>query len=436
MLNEQQKNLFFINCQTLEDKLTDTIKVSSIKINFYALLSYVYFFFNSVGLPFGLLYTNLLTPVFYIWLWKHHQRFILIGLFVFLIPYDIIHVILGVEWKSFLKSNLLFISTYIFVFSFVHFINHYQYLGKLFKHILIANFIFSLIACVVFFTPYREVLWYIKKFTSSVDSLPRLALLTYEASYYSLLFIPIAFYYILKVLLNQNRTNGFYIMIMVFVPIILSLSIGVITASFFAFSLLFYINRNSLLKKKKFFYTILGGGILCILVLFILLIFFPENPVFVRIANIVTGQDTSANGRTIDSFTMAFRIAHLKSLLFGAGLGQIKILAPDIVSKYYYYWGELDVVRIPNTIAETLVIFGFTGLFLRLFIIYYLFLKTKVLTNYYRTALFIFIFLYQFTGSYITNIVEYVIWALAFSNVFEEFDVKKAANSFSIGIGL
>ena len=36
----------------------------------------------------------------------------------------------------------------------------------------------------------------------------------------------------------------------------------------------------------------------------------------------------------------------------------------------------------------------------------------------------IYIFIYQFTGSYLFNIAEYVIWALAFSQVFEEFDRK------------
>jgi hypothetical protein len=122
---------------------------------------------------------------------------------------------------------------------------------------------------------------------------------------------------------------------------------------------------------------------------------------------------------------MAYRIAAERSLVFGSGLGQIKELAPEIVQKYYNYWGELDVVRIPNAMAETLAIFGYAGVFLRIAISFYFFVHTRVLNNYYRTALFIFIFIYQFTGSYLTNMVEYVIWALAFSGKFEMFDKKK-----------
>lgn len=55
---------------------------------------------------------------------------------------------------------------------------------------------------------------------------------------------------------------------------------------------------------------------------------------------------------------------------------------------------------------------------------WYLFFKTAVYKNYYRLALFIFVFIYQFTGSYITNIVEYVIWILAFSNAFPQFNIN------------
>jgi hypothetical protein len=48
-----------------------------------------------------------------------------------------------------------------------------------------------------------------------------------------------------------------------------------------------------------------------------------------------------------------------------------------------------------------------------------------VYNNYYRFALFVFVFIFQFTGSFITNIAELAIWILAFTNTFEEFDRKK-----------
>jgi hypothetical protein len=33
-------------------------------------------------------------------------------------------------------------------------------------------------------------------------------------------------------------------------------------------------------------------------------------------------------------------------------------------------------------------------------------------------------FVYQFVGSFATNLAEFVIWILAFTNVFRQFDVK------------
>jgi hypothetical protein len=56
----------------------------------------------------------------------------------------------------------------------------------------------------------------------------------------------------------------------------------------------------------------------------------------------------------------------------------------------------------------------------------YGYFKTRVYNNYYRQALFLFIFIYQFTGSNIVSINEYVIWVLAFATTqFHEFDKRK-----------
>jgi hypothetical protein len=59
---------------------------------------------------------------------------------------------------------------------------------------------------------------------------------------------------------------------------------------------------------------------------------------------------------------------------------------------------------------------------LRVIVEIVLFINTRVWQNHYQTVLFFYIFVYQFTGSFITNIAEYVIWVLAFSNVFKEMN--------------
>ncbi|HRN54930.1 MAG TPA: hypothetical protein PLL71_00685 [Agriterribacter sp.] len=178
-----------------------------------------------------------------------------------------------------------------------------------------------------------------------------------------------------------------------------------------------------LLRKKRVFAFAVSGLLTVLFALLFLWVLFPDNPLFVRIANIITGNDSSGRGRTTDSFILAEKIADLKSLVWGAGLGQIKVLGTDIIRDYYNYPADYPIA-IPNATAETLAIFGWAGLFLRLFIEVSLFMYTQVWKNYYRLLLFIFIFIYQFTGSYITNIAEYMIWILAFTNIFPQFDVN------------
>ena len=68
------------------------------------------------------------------------------------------------------------------------------------------------------------------------------------------------------------------------------------------------------------------------------------------------------------------------------------------------------MVVIPNAVGDTLAAFGIFGIALRLVLqIVFFFQNQGAYSNYYRLALFLFIFIYQFTGSFITNIAEYVI---------------------------
>ena len=95
--------------------------------------------------------------------------------------------------------------------------------------------------------------------------------------------------------------------------------------------------------------------------------------------------------------------------------------------KFYKWEGfTTGTIAIPNSIGDTLAVFGVLGVLLKLALEIYFFFKTQVYSNFYRLALFLFIFIYQFTGSFISNIAEYVIWLMAFyPTLFPEFDKKK-----------
>lgn len=394
--------------------------------NKYLPFAFIYFFVNTVALPFGLTYTALLAPLFYIWVILTRKKEVLLPFLAILLPFILIHLTLAeVEIKVYGISLLNLMLVYMFcqaVFTFLLVCNDVE---KMFTRVLVINFIICMVAIPFYFTSWFELFWDEQNLRAGVGELRRLRLFTYEPSYYALLFIPVFCYFLLQYLFNQNKINGTLLMVMIFLPYILSFSIGVISAVFLAGIVTWIIHFGKLTSKRRIINGIVNSGVVFTSAIIILILFFRNNPLFARLGNILSGQDNSGKGRTVDAFLIADKIIEDKNELFGIGLGQIKIAGDDIIRNYYLYNMDL-VATIPNAMAETLAIFGWTGLILRLIIEIFFFVYTKVWTNYYRLLLFSFIFIYQFTGSFITNAAEYVIWILAFTNVFTRFDVKKA----------
>lgn len=394
------------------------------RINKFLPLAFIYFFINSLGLPFGLTYTAILSPLIYWWvLTGTRKNDFLIPFIVCLIPFIIMHILHGVDAKSYVVSILNFIAVYIFCQGFYTFLKSCREPEHIFRIILIINFILCLIAIPIYFTPYRDLLWMENSFTEGINSFYRLKLFTYEASYYATLFVPLFFFYLLQVILSQHKINSWLLLVIIILPFLLSFSIGVLGCMIVAM-LLTYVFHFKRLSRKKRLLTLLALTVFvsCISI-FVMAIFFPGNSIFIRIENIISGHDTSGKGRTTDAFILARMMIEKKSLAWGIGPGQIKILGADIVRSYYLYDPTITSIAIPNATAETLAIFGYVGLCIRFFIEVSLFFYTAVWKNYYRLLLFTFIFLYQFTGSFITNLAEYVIWILAFTNAFPQFNV-------------
>jgi hypothetical protein len=403
--------------------MTDGINMSQgMRINKYLPIVTLYFFLNSFLLPLGLLYTSILTPFFLFWLYRQNQLKNLWYFFLFSIPVACIHYYLGVNTSYYLKSYLLFFSTFVFLFSTVEFLRITHSLRTIFRKILIFNFLLVIIACIALFIPrIRDLFWYVSNVSEGILKFPRLRMFTYEPSYYSTLLVPLAFYYYLKILLLKFP-NAILVFIMVSLPLILSFSLGVILGILISFFILFFSNIRSFLLKKNIAPYFFLSVLFLVVLLFIQYYFFPDNPFLLRIRNIYEGRDTSFKGRTFDSFYLAFKVAEMKSLLFGVGLGQVKLLGVELWNAFYQSTFSINDVSIPNAVAETLAIYGMLGLVFRFGLEIYFFFRAKVYNNYYRLGLFIYIFIYQFTGSYLFNTAEYVIWALAFSNVFEEFN--------------
>jgi hypothetical protein len=389
--------------------------------NTFLLVSIIYLFFNSFLLPEGLLYTTLLTPFFFIHLLKHKGLQVY---FAFLVVSCIMAAIQLPQvdyFKEYVKSFVLLQTVAIFTINAYYVIKEESDLAATFKVLSSVNMVLLGISILFLFIPLlRPWLWYQMSMSEGLPVIPRLKMLTYEASYYSLIIVPLFAYYFLKKTLLSGKVG--ILLLTLGLSMILSLSFGVLVALMISFVFLYLLNLNELGRKINLNY-LSAGFILVVVGIGIAYWLYPHNVVFDRLRNIYSGKDTSAKGRTSDSFVLAWNIAKMKSLYFGIGLGQLKLIGRDFIIQFYNYTDIPPVIRIPNAVAETLNIYGITGIILRFGIIVYMFFKTKVWTNYYRLTLFIFIFIYQFTGSFLFNVVEYVIWVLAFSpNIFPGFD--------------
>jgi hypothetical protein len=395
------------------------------EINKYFPFALVYFFFNSLGLPLGLTYTTLLAPFLYYWILITRKREILLPFLIALVPFFIVQVNEGVDLKTYFVSVMNLTAVYIFCQAFYTFLKNCKDIEGIFRKLVIINFILCLIAIPVYFTDYYYILWIKQFLTEGVDEFLRLKLFTYEASYYATLFTPLFFFYFLKVNLGQNKKSSFLILALIFLPYLLSFSLGVISSIIISVIIMYVLLFRYLNKKRRFWWLgiFVSGSI--VLMFITLSIFFPDNTLFIRIGNIFSGHDTSGNGRTWDAFLLGDKILRLRNIYFGVGPGQIKVIGTDIIRDYYNYPLDYNTITIPNATAETLVIFGTFGIILRFSAEIFFFFYTKVWKNYYRLLLFTFIFLYQFTGSFITNLSEYVIWIMAFTKGFPQFDVKE-----------
>lgn len=398
------------------------------KLQKYLPAAVVYFFLNGFLLPVGLLYTTLLTPLLLLWVARYRYIPAVLLFFVLLVPFVAAHAILGVDWSYYGYSLALCFSVFVFGLAFYQYLLSCHSLRDIFRSLLLINAILTVIALLVLPVPgLRELFWDNKALSLGIPHAERMKMFTYEPSYYSTLLVPIAFYYLLKAGKNELPQRWIWCAL-VLVPLLLSLSFGVILGMALSFLLLMILRGGRLgsgrgERGSGKVWRIAGWTLLLVAVIVMIVLVFPDNFVIRRVDNILAGKDSSFKGRTFDSFLLSLDIVHRKSLFWGTGFGQFKLLGVARFREFYNSnrYTIHDVV-IPNSIGDLLGTLGLIGVAVKLFFEGFFFFRTGVFRNDYRLALFLFIFIYQFTGSFISNIAEYVIWILAFKpDLFPEF---------------
>ena len=256
------------------------------RINKYLPFAILYFFFNSVFLPLGLLYTSILTPVFLFWLYKQNKIQYGWVFFLITIPLACIHYIQVINLYYYAKSWLLLFTVFVFILTIIRFLQVVHSLRMIFRTLLCINFFLVLIGCILFFIPHaRQLMWSMYDVSKGLNKFPRLSLFTYEPSYYSTLLVPLAFYYYLKIILFKYQ-HADYVFFMVTFPLVISFSLGVILGTAISFLILFFSNIRSFLKKKRVTEYLLVTLLLITAATISLYYIYPGNPLFLRIKNI------------------------------------------------------------------------------------------------------------------------------------------------------
>lgn len=390
-------------------------------INKYLPAAVLYFFLNGFLLPVGLLYTTLLTPLLLVWVARYRYIRPTLLYLLMLVPFMVAHGFLGVDWTYYGYSLALSFTVFVFGLAFYQYVSFCGSLREIFQSILLINSLLTVIALIALPIPgLREFLWDNKAFSPGIPPIERLKMFTYEPSYYSTLLAPIAIYYLLKAMRSELPQRVTWC-VLVLVPLFLSLSFGVILGMAMSFLLLMILRggggRHGTLRKA------VRWTLLLLAVVVVVVLIFPDNFILRRLDNILAGKDSSFKGRTFDSFVLSLDIVRKKSLFWGTGFGQFKLLGLDRFREFYNSnkYTLHDVV-IPNSIGDLLGTLGLLGVAVKLSLEGYFFFRTRVFRDDYRLTLFLFIFVYQFTGSFISNIAEYAIWILAFKpNLFPEF---------------
>lgn len=378
----------------------------------YLPIAVLYFFLNSVGLPTGLFYTTILSPLFLLWLFRHKQRWITLKFFACLTPFVVAHTIIGIESPFYYaRSTLLLWTVCVTVYAFGLALLKCERLARLFEQLVVLNFCAAMIALVLLFTSYREAVWDNTDIDDLSDVL-RLRLLTSEPSVYALLMMPLVVFVILRLLQNPGKRNLLYAVLIV-IPFLLCQSFGGLTISVAGIGVAVLVRFRHLLKQRGAFW------ILTVMVALVAGLVYVPNPISNRLFLVATGQDSSTDSRTVSSFIVAYSVAEPKSLLWGAGLGQAKLADVSDLGLAF------TIGVIPNAVAGGFAELGIIGMLVKFALEFYFFFRTRVYENSFRLAMFVVVFIIQLTGSYLMNVQEYLMWALAFGPFFPEMDFKR-----------
>jgi hypothetical protein len=368
-------------------------------------IAYAHLFASGWGLPHGLLYTTLLTPLWGIVLALRRPLWV-VRAGALLAPFICAHFTLGIDdTEAYLTSLALFGASIIFLLTVLRWARDMPLVELAIRHLTVATFVMSLVALVFLPTPFAKVFWTFDNISANIYGIPRLMFFTYEASHLATLLVPVWVYAFVQ-WVHESTWRRFWWLGMASLPMLLSFSMGILSMLLVA-AVVVLTRQGSRLWRSAPLAGLLVAGLLG----FVLLLT-TDNAISERIGNLIRGQDTSGNSRTFISLELSVEVAEMRSAWWGTGLGQYKVVAGEYIRGPQFILPGA-VPRLPNAIAETIATFGWIGLAVRLGLQLWLFWAARVWRNDWQIAMFLTMFVFQFGGSFLTNFAEFTIWALA-----------------------
>ena len=278
-----------------------------------------YFFLNHAGLPNGLFYSTVLSPVLYIWLYLKGQRWLTAKFLLFLTPFIAVHFAMGIATPLFyLRSLALLWTAYITVYALCFGLLKTKRLDRLFDELIVLNFLAGVLALINLHTPLSKLFWLDASDTlAGASHLLRLTLLCSEPSVYAELMLPLVIFAALRLLADASRRSLLYLG-MIALPFLLTQSFGGLSMGIAGIGISMLVTYRRILFRPRTFLVV------SCLIVSMGLLFLTHNPISERVTQVMSGDDSSTQSRTTFSFLAAYSVASSKSLWWGVGLGQAK----------------------------------------------------------------------------------------------------------------
>lgn len=372
-----------------------------------------YCFFNGAGLPTGLFYTTLFAPLLFVWLYLKGQRWITAKFLLILSPFILVHSALGIgSYLYYIRSVVLLWTVCIAVYAFCWALLNTATIARLFDELIVLNSFAALVAVGSLHTPIQNAFWMDTSDTLAGSShLLRLSMFASEPSVYAERLLPLVIFAALRVLAKPGKRNILYLA-MICMPLLLTQSFGGLSISLAAIGTALFVTYRRLLRSPR------SLALMICISFAVLAIALIPNPISARLFQVLGGSDSSTQSRTTLSFIIAYSVASSKSIWWGVGLGQGKMVDVSNLGLGF------TVGIIPNAVAGTFAELGLIGVIARLCIEIALFFKTRVYKDSFRLAMFVAAFIVQGTGSHLMDVQQYLLWCFAFLPFFPELNLR------------